>query len=350
MVLNGAIDVMPNYLKLVPAWLLEVMRGTSRLPTRRHSTGPFLVIGHRGSPCFAIENTLASFRRAVEQDGANGLECDLCLTKDHQILLWHDWDPDEPTARLREAGLEPSGGARPCPPESGAFRRPICELTLAEFSTHFCYSGKDGHQQYRDCVLPLDALLDWVGGRREVAVLFFDVKIPAARLDLVPVMMQGINELLERYRPAPTCILECATVEVLTAMQAHSPQHHYALDVEPPPGLVLEPAAYSAVRPALAYGNSYATAARPRATTLAPWTTHRRVVQHDIRVLHRLQRHAPGRQLPAIINFTIDEEKELRALIKMGVVGIQTNRPDRLRALADEMGVRLAGGVPQERG
>jgi glycerophosphoryl diester phosphodiesterase len=337
---NGATDVMPNYLKLVPEWIYEVLRGTPRSPIQRHAPGPFLVIGHRGSPCVAIENTLASFRRAVEQDGANGLECDLCLTKDHQIVLWHDWDPDESKARLREAGLEPGVCARPCPPEDGAFRRPICELTLAEFCTHFCYSRKDGHQQYRDCVPLLDDLLDWVVGRREVAALFLDVKVPASRLDLVPVMMQGINGLLERYRSAPPCILECATVEVLTAMQAHSPQHHYALDVELPPGLVLDPTAYSAVNPALEYGNSYATSARPRATTLAPWTMHRRVVQHDIRILHRLQRHAPGRQLPALISYTIDEEKELQALIKMGVDGIQTNRPDLLRAIADKMGIR----------
>ena len=60
-VIKGVTDAMPNYLKLVPVWLFEVIRGTFRFPTRRHSTAPFLVIGHRGSPCFAIENTLASF-------------------------------------------------------------------------------------------------------------------------------------------------------------------------------------------------------------------------------------------------------------------------------------------------
>jgi glycerophosphoryl diester phosphodiesterase len=85
---------MLNYLKLFPAWLFEVIRGNPRRAVRWHSPTPLLVIGHRGSPCFAIENTMASFQRAVEQDGANGLECDLCLTQDEQIVLWHDWDPD----------------------------------------------------------------------------------------------------------------------------------------------------------------------------------------------------------------------------------------------------------------
>ena len=125
-------------------------------------------------------------------------------------------------------------------------------------------------------------------------------------------------------------------------MQAHSPQHHYALDIEPPPGIVLNPGAYSAVRPALAYGNSYATLARPRAVTLAPWTTHRRIVQHDIRLLNRQRRHAPQQPQPSIISFTIDDEEELRTLVSMGVAGIQTNRPDVLRKIADEMGIRLA--------
>ena len=334
--------MMPNYLKLILEWFFEVIRGNPRRVARRHSTTPFLVIGHRGSPCFAIENTMASFQRAVEQEGANGLECDLCLTKDEQIVLWHDWDPDEPKALLRASGLEPVVSYCPCPPDGGEFRKSICELTLAEFYTHFCYCAKDGDQKQRDCIPHLEELLDWVVGRRDVAALFFDVKVPAAHIDLVPVMMDGLNRLLARYRPASTLIFECAAVEVLAAIKAHSPQHHYALDIEPPPGIVLNPAAYSAVRPALAYGNSYATSARPRAVTLAPWTTHRRIVQHDIRLLNRLQRNASGQPQPSIISYTIDEEEELRTLVSMGVAGIQTNRPDVLRKIADEMGVHLA--------
>jgi len=42
------------------------------------------------------------------------------------------------------------------------------------------------------------------------------------------------------------------------------------------------------------------------------------------------------------MSFTIDEEEELRTLVSMGVAGIQTNRPDVLRQIADAMGVQLA--------
>ena len=331
---------MLNYLKHIPQWLSAVICAKPWCPVRRQTLTPFLVIGHRGSPCVEIENTMTSFRRAVEQEGANGIECDLCLTQDEQIVLWHDWAPDETTARLREAGLEPVVGFCPAPPADGVYRRPICDLTLAEFSTHFGYRAKASGQQYYDGIPRLDELLAWMGGRHEIAALFLDIKVPATRTDLIPVMLDGIQRLLERYRPPATIILECAAVEVLTAMQAHAPQYQYALDSEPPPGIVVRSAPHSAVSPALQYGNAYATLARPRATTLAPWTTHRRIVQHDLRLLHCLQRHEPGRPLPSLISFTIDKEQELRTLVTMGVDGIQTNRPAVLRRLIDALGVR----------
>ena len=63
---------------------------------------------------------------------------------------------------------------------------------------------------------------------------------------------------------------------------------------------------------------------------------------HDIRVLNRLQRHAPEQPRPSIISFTIDDEEELHTLVSMVVAGIQTNHPDVLRKIVDEMGVQLA--------
>jgi len=48
-----------------------------------------LVLGHRGVPRLEPENTLASFRRAVEL-GADGLELDLRLSRDGELLVIHD--------------------------------------------------------------------------------------------------------------------------------------------------------------------------------------------------------------------------------------------------------------------
>lgn len=55
-----------------------------RQPDRRP-----LVFGHRGSPRKAPENTLASFRCALEE-GADGVELDVRLSRDGQLVLSHD--------------------------------------------------------------------------------------------------------------------------------------------------------------------------------------------------------------------------------------------------------------------
>ena len=49
-------------------------------------------IGHRGAIHHYPENTMASFKKALEL-GANGLELDLCLTKDKKIIVFHDAKP-----------------------------------------------------------------------------------------------------------------------------------------------------------------------------------------------------------------------------------------------------------------
>jgi glycerophosphoryl diester phosphodiesterase len=53
------------------------------------------IIGHRGASFDAPENTLSSFRLGYEQ-GADGDELDIHLTKDGQVVVMHDYD----TARV----------------------------------------------------------------------------------------------------------------------------------------------------------------------------------------------------------------------------------------------------------
>src|SRR5690606_19539586 len=48
-----------------------------------------LVIAHRGSSQIAPENTLPAIDRAI-QDGADAIEIDVQLTKDGQVVVFHD--------------------------------------------------------------------------------------------------------------------------------------------------------------------------------------------------------------------------------------------------------------------
>src|SRR5688572_26281908 len=48
-----------------------------------------IIIAHRGASGVAPENTLAAFRRAIE-DGAEGIEFDVRLAKDGVAVVHHD--------------------------------------------------------------------------------------------------------------------------------------------------------------------------------------------------------------------------------------------------------------------
>jgi len=56
-----------------------------------------LVIAHRGASGTCPENTLASFRRAVAV-GAAMIELDVQLTRDHAVVVIHDWTLDRTTS------------------------------------------------------------------------------------------------------------------------------------------------------------------------------------------------------------------------------------------------------------
>ena len=69
----------------------------SRSPTERPSSWDFptgartvpLIIAHRGDVVNAPENTLPAFRSAYER-GADGIELDVRLTRDQQLVVFHD--------------------------------------------------------------------------------------------------------------------------------------------------------------------------------------------------------------------------------------------------------------------
>lgn len=89
-----------------------------------------LVIGHRGYPQFAPENTLPSFRLA-KAAGADLIELDYHHTKDGQLIVCHDGTVDRTTdATNRWGGGKIRISTRPSPNCSNSmpavgFIRPI---------------------------------------------------------------------------------------------------------------------------------------------------------------------------------------------------------------------------------
>ena len=55
-----------------------------------------LIIGHRGASAYAPENTMAAFELAAEQ-GADGIEFDVQLSRDGRLVIIHDFDMSRTT-------------------------------------------------------------------------------------------------------------------------------------------------------------------------------------------------------------------------------------------------------------
>ena len=58
-------------------------------PARRWTARGFDVQGHRGAKGLVVENTLESFRAAYEA-GVSGIELDVRLSSDGEVVVWHD--------------------------------------------------------------------------------------------------------------------------------------------------------------------------------------------------------------------------------------------------------------------
>lgn len=78
----------------------------------------YLLIGHRGAPLEALENSIASFARARDL-GADGIELDVQLTADGKLVVLHDLFLDRTTVcqgSVRDRTLEQ---LRACPLKNG---------------------------------------------------------------------------------------------------------------------------------------------------------------------------------------------------------------------------------------
>ncbi len=114
-----------------------------------------LVVAHRGAPTVEPENTLASFRRALEQ-GADALETDLRFTRDNVIVCHHD-----PTLERMTDG-----------------RGPLRERTLAELKRlrTRCPALHAGEQGWSDERIP--TLLELITLTQARVPLLLELKDP----------------------------------------------------------------------------------------------------------------------------------------------------------------------------
>jgi len=282
-----------------------------------------LIIGHRGTPLKAVENTLEACQTALDKLHAEAVEVDLCVTRDDRVFLWHDWDPSDLQAIVRQMGLEPKVRYRPFVPQEARWLKRVSRLTWDEFKNHYNYSRKRG--RYKSCAahIPLlEEFFSWAAARQDLKAVFLDVKVPAAEKEKAVPLVAEVTRLTDRYKPSFRIILLTAEEEVLAVMRRSAARFNYSLDVILPLLIVLDPVDYSAADRAYRLQNRYASVGRPTALDVAPWATYRQIIAYDRRQMQS------GRKFPQeLVAWTINKRRELKCLIKMGVNGIITDRP-----------------------
>ena len=320
-------------------WIKELFRFCPYRKINIDKEHLFLNCGHRGSPVNEPENTIASLERAL-WEGSNALEVDLCVTKDKEVILWHDWNPDELVALIREGGLEPEVKYKPdFPAPFSGYRKKTSELTLQEFREHFNYIKKGEVEPVNAYVPIFEDFIKWLEEKEKVKYVFLDLKVPSDEKEMVLVILDQLTELTKKYKLSCKFILETFSKAVIEKGKSKYPDLIYCLDVELPPGFIFFPWLHSSVKVAAMNNNPIALVLRPRQITIGNWMTYRRVIRFDVRRKKRHNKKNP-QKIDFLIGCTINDKREMECLIKKGINGMQTDYPRRLTNLMKYYGLR----------
>lgn len=280
----------------LPSVLLPLVAFAVACSDSRADRG-FAVIGHRGASWDAPEHTTASWDRALAA-GADWLEFDLQRTADSVLVVLHDETLDR-TAR---------GDSASC---TGLVR----ERTLAEIRT--CDAGRwfnEAHPDRTDSTFvglripTLDEILERYG---RTARLYIELKDPTSD----PGMERQLFEALTRHG-----LVGPGVANDRLFIQSFIPAGLVAFHALAPDVALVQlmhdsiPA--SQLDAALTQVATYATGLGPN---------HRLVDERLIALAH-----AKGL---VVHPYTVNDEARMAALIALGIDGLFTDRPDRLRAL-----------------
>jgi len=280
---------------------------------------PCLVIGHRGAAKFEAENTVASYRRALEL-GADTVEADVSATADGRFALWHDADPDDPVALARQLGGE-GLAYRPRVPELGSrWRRPVRELRAVELAQHYGYEseGPAGGQTFAG-IDWLEDLLEWARQARR-AHLFLDIKLADEETSAAAAL---VGRLRQESEAGMTIHLLCPRGPIVRALAAAcagggSEHLRVSADLELPAPPISDLTATGAREVSLGLGGRV-------------WPGYR----YDV---GRMLRARDSGAFERVVGWTINDRRRLEILVGSGVDGLLTDEPALLRAIVEAAG------------
>lgn len=248
----------------------------------RRAPDEFERIGHRGAAAECPENTLASFARAIEL-GVTMIECDLQLTADGHVVIFHDWTVERT-----------SNG-------SGVVR----ELSLAALRRLDAGAWRD---------------VRFAGEHVPTLAETLDLVLPAAKLNLELKCRGGRDEARALARATLAAVAERAALPrvIFSSFDAACLDEVRAASDEAAIGVLWDRAPHE---PAFALATRLgAVALHPRAGTVTP---------EMVRAAH-----AGGFALNV---WTVNQVDEMVRLAREGVDGIISDHPERLAEARDRL-------------
>jgi glycerophosphoryl diester phosphodiesterase len=310
-------------------WAVVILAcGQARLPVRPQPPGrDFLIVGHRGAPQQACENTLESFETALKL-GANALELDLSMTSDQQVVVWHDWGPGV------EGELRPTGRCglrRPLLPQS------IHTVPLHEMVRDYGYE----HAGHRVPLLTFTAFVQRLGQDDRVRFFFLDLKIPEDLPDLVPPLLQRAVQTLQHSQALDKAVFLTPYETIFRRLRQEAQRWgrqtrahvDIAYDTEGPQGFQWS-AWPSAVRRNQRAGARFALWGEP-VVSVQSWQAF---LVAELRRRDAVNATRPPRARMRFIVWTINENSDLCTLVGAGVDGIMTDDPARLHGIVQHWG------------
>jgi len=329
-------------------WLAKAVKGgffTGLIGLASVAQG-FDLQGHRGARGLMPENTLPGFARALAI-GVTTLELDLALTGDSEVVVIHNprFEP-ELTRNANGEWLQQSSAS-------------IHSMTLARVKTYDVgrlnpgskYAQRYPGQQAVDgtSVPTLAEVFDLVNRSGNQAVQFnMEIKINPERPDLTwppKKFTRAVIDVLRAYKMEDRVMLQSFNWSVLQEVQDISPEvttayltanQRWLSNLQtgipgPSPwlnGLDVDYFEGSAARAIKAAGGDI-------------WSSYHKEVDTDaIQLAH---------ELGLSVNvWTVNETGRMRELIEMGVDGIITDYPDRLRQVMLEFGLPVPESTPVE--
>jgi glycerophosphoryl diester phosphodiesterase len=232
---------------------------------------PPLVIAHRGSSGVLPENTMPAFALAIEQR-ADMIETDLHRTRDGAIVIAHDEDL---------AGLGGCGE--------------IADAALADVR---CLDAGGGA-----CVPTLDEILDGFGAR-----VPFNLELKRGTAGLYDGLEAAVLAAVDGRGLQQRTLFSSFYDPVLGRVRALAPE----------------------ARVGLLVSRRYPQDAVARAQALGAEALHPEAVIVDAALVEAA--HGAGL---AVYVYTVDDPGEMRRLLALGVDGLFTNYPDRMRQIVD---------------